>query len=55
MVFTFSFFGLRASLPDLCCPLAISVLLPGAKAPRGTVHSRSAAPLLDFVGPASVE
>jgi hypothetical protein len=27
MVFTFGFFGLRASLFDLCCPLATAVLL----------------------------
>jgi hypothetical protein len=48
MVFTFSFFGLRASLPDLCCPLAMLILLPGANAPLGSDHSRSATLLLDL-------
>jgi hypothetical protein len=34
MVFTFAFFGLRASLLDFCCPLAMAALLPGANAPH---------------------
>ena len=33
LVFTFAFYGLRASLFDRCWPLAIAALLAGAKWP----------------------
>src|SRR5688500_4238763 len=33
MVFTFSFFGLRASLFDFCWPLAMAALLPAGTVP----------------------
>src|SRR4051794_2496024 len=58
LVLTFAFFGLRASLLDLCCPLAIANLLASIFAVlqhpscdpsllmRATVAARPAGPML---------